>query len=101
MLRGISTKPKPRRKAPVISPKAFEQAIASPRIPLLQIRIIAHQSFKAEDHKVKSTKLINMKTVAISNHLQDVQSMISKKSLAIFTAWIADYSNTPTSVNKR
>ena len=37
--------------------------------------------------------------VTISNHLQDVQSIISEKLYAIFTAWIADYSNTPTSIN--
>ena len=85
MLRGISTKPKPRRKAPVISPKAFEQAIASPRIPLLQFPMIADQSFEAQAHKVMSTKLINMNImttrVTINNHLQDIQSMISENPM--------------------
>jgi len=43
---GISLKPKPRRNAPVTSPKVFEQAMANPKIlPLLLIKESANWSY--------------------------------------------------------
>jgi hypothetical protein len=38
ILRGISTRPKPSRKAPVTSPKVLEQAIATPSTLFLSIK---------------------------------------------------------------
>jgi hypothetical protein len=40
MFLGISLNPKPRRKAPVTSPKVFEHAIAKPTIPPSLSKII-------------------------------------------------------------
>lgn len=54
MLLGISLKLKPRRKAPVTSPKVFEQAMAKPRtLPLLFIHVKKHKEMRRKTQLAK------------------------------------------------
>jgi hypothetical protein len=54
---GISPKPKPRRNAPVTSPKVFEQAMAKPRIPpLLQNNDHSEMGKKKKEEEEEETK---------------------------------------------
>ena len=56
-LLGISLKPKPRRNAPVTSPKVFEQAMATAStFPILLRKMENHEISEQFSHKAKKKK---------------------------------------------
>jgi hypothetical protein len=55
MFLGISLNPKPRRKAPVTSPKVFEHAIAKPTIPPSLSKILFKVNSQASGGALKKS----------------------------------------------